>query len=94
VIKELISTGIEYQPNKWYHVKIIFDGTQGNKGKYKFWISSQTAQSEEIYAGEYDYYAQYGRLIGVNCISLGVYDIDRVVPKNIYFDNFYFEVSP
>lgn len=93
-IPQLINTQVCYLPNNWYHVKIVFDGRQGSKGKFSFWIKDKTAQVE-VFGGVYDYYAEYGRLDGVNLISLGVYDsnLPRQEEQHVYFDNFYFHVS-
>ena len=89
-----INTQVGYVPNNWYHVKIDFNGREGTKGKYSLWIKDKALQ-EEVFAGVYDYVADYGRLDGVNLISLGVYDsnIPRQEEQHVYFDNFYFHVS-
>jgi len=90
----LINTQLTYQPDDWYHIKINFDGQQGSKGRFSFWMKNITRGGEYKYGGEYDYYAQYGPLVGVNLISLGVYDTQnpRVLEKHVYFDNIYFNV--
>jgi len=91
----LINTQVSYQPYNWYHIKIIFDGSEGTKGRFSFWVRDISTGGEEIFSGEYDYFARYGRLEGVNQISLAVCDpnVPRVEVKHVYFDNFYFEVS-
>jgi len=93
-IRQFINTQVGYVPNNWYHVKIDFNGREGTKGKYSLWIKDKALQ-EEVFAGVYDYVADYGRLDGVNLISLGVYDsnIPRQEEQHVYFDNFYFHVS-
>jgi len=91
----LVNTQISYEPNNWYHVQVIFDGQQGTKGKFSFLIENITQGGQKIYGGEYEYYAKYGRLVGVNLISLGCYDSDipRDEEKHVYFDNFAFKVK-
>jgi len=92
-IPQLTNTQVSYIPNNWYHVKINFDGKEGAKGKFSLWIKNK-ATGEEAFAGVYDYYAEFGRLDGVNLISLGVYDTNdpRQEERHVYFDNFYFNV--
>lgn len=88
-----LDTGISYQNQNWYHVTINFNCVVGERGKFSFWIQDITTGSDEVYAGEFDHYTETG-LMGVNRISLGVYDpiVPRTVIQHVYFDNFDFRL--
>lgn len=92
--QNLIDTGVPYEENMWYHIRILFDKDQGAKGRFSLWSRPLEDGSAEVFVGEYDYEAEYGKMAGVNQISLGVYDIKLSTTQYVYFDNFYFHVAP
>lgn len=92
--QNLIDTGVPYEENMWYHIRILFDTDQGAKGRFSLWSRPLENGLAEVFVGEYDYVAEYGKMAGVNQISLGVYDIQLSTTQHVYFDNFYFHVAP
>lgn len=89
----LIDTGIDYQNFNWYHVTIKFNNNVGENGKFSLSVQDLTNPNNEFSGGQYNYHAVCG-LVGVNRISLGVYDtiIPRTEIQHIYYDNFRFEL--
>lgn len=90
----LVDTGVPYQPNSWYHIRINFDNDLGEKGKFLLWSSPIEDDAQEVYVGEFDYLAEYGKLYGVSVISTIVNDLNKETVQHLYYDNIVFRVTP
>ncbi len=82
-----------YTPYSWYKMRFTFNSELGDKGKYKFWITSLSTANSEVYLGEFDYRARYGRLIGINQLSLGLGQSNQSSIIECIFDNIKFSVN-
>lgn len=91
---KLISTGKTYDSNKWYRFELEFDNNADEKGKFKYYYTELGQSENKIYIGEYDFFAEYGKLKGTNVIRLGIYDPQRSGQKQeILYDNIIFNVE-
>jgi len=90
--RTLVDTGVPYETNTWQHVRIVFDNNAGPKGRFSLWVRDEGPEAQEVFVGEFSHLAEYGRLVGVNQISLGVYDPERQTPRHVYYDNIRFTV--
>jgi len=92
-VESLEFTNFTYVPNNWYNLRFQFDNDLGEKGKFDFWITPMTNADSEIYLGQFDFTAPYGRLEGVNQFVLAVGDPDGSSIMEGIFDNIEFRVE-
>ncbi len=82
-----VYTDFIYEKNTWYYLRYKFNNEAGEQGKFDFWITEMDNESSEIYLGNFDYGARYGRLEGINQFVLAAGDPDGSVIMEGIFDN-------
>jgi hypothetical protein len=90
----LLNTGVPYETDLWYHARMALDKDLGQTGRFSLWLRPLEGSGDEVFVGEFDFEAMYGKMEGVNQISLGVYDMQGTTIQHVYFDNIYFHMTP
>lgn len=82
-----IETDVHFVPGEWYRVRIEFDNALGARGRYKLYFLELVNAAQEIYVGEYNYYADMGRLVDIAEFGFGGLPLGLVDQTSFYIDD-------
>ncbi len=82
-----IETDVHFVPGEWYRVRIEFDNALGTRGRYTLYFKELANDAEEIFVGEYDYYADMGRLVDIAEFGFGGLPLGLVESTSFYIDD-------